>query len=79
MKKALFYSFLGIFIATAAVTLLGIIAGWIAFKGILKWKDDTHAPTKDAGGSIYIIGTVLSLAFGVFGGMIATGKFTLKP
>lgn len=53
------------------------IAVWLAFKAIMRWKvlqdDLRHIP----GSSIYQIGTIVSLAFGIAGGLIVMGKWTL--
>ena len=52
------------------------IAVWLAFKAAARWtseRTDIHS----TGGAIYLIGTALALAFGIFGGMIAKGKWGL--
>lgn len=53
------------------------IAVWLAFKAIIRWKSIESDPRHVPGASIYMIGTAISLAFGVIGGLIATGKTTL--
>jgi uncharacterized protein YneF (UPF0154 family) len=53
------------------------IAVWLAFKAVMRWKvyddDARHIP----GSAIYVVGTIVSLTFGVIGGMIATRKMGL--
>lgn len=67
------------FIYTSTV-LLGRpdgIAVWLAYKAVMRWQigseDRRHIP----GSAIYVVGTVISLTFGVVGGMIAQRKFAL--
>jgi len=53
------------------------IAVWLAYKAVMRWKlgdnDMVHVP----GGAIYVIGTIVSLGFGVIGGLIGTWRLAL--
>ena len=56
------------------------VAVWLAFKAIQRVRvgeqgDYRHIP----GTAIYLTGTGLSVAFGVVGGLIIIGKWTLSP
>ena len=53
------------------------IAVWLAFKAVMRWRvygdDARHIP----GSAIFVVGTIVSLTFGVIGGMIAARKIGL--
>ena len=53
------------------------IAAWLAFKAIMRFKVIDADPRHVPGSPIYMIGTAMNLAFGVIGGLIATGRTTL--
>ena len=55
----------------------GGIAAWLAFKALMRWKSDETNPVHASGISIYQIGTLLSVCFGVIGGLIARGSYKL--
>jgi hypothetical protein len=65
----------------ASCVMFGIpqgIAVWLAFKAVMRWKvsedkDPRHVP----GSLIYMIGTAMNIAFGVIGGFIALGRWSL--
>ena len=48
------------------------IAVFLAFKAVMRWKIGENDPRHTSGSAIYIVGTVLSLTFGVIGGLIVT-------
>ena len=53
------------------------IAVWLAFKAIMRLNTNPSDPRHVPGSPIYMIGTAINLAFGVIGGLIATGKTIL--
>ena len=54
------------------------IAVWLAFKAIMRVKVPAEDPRNVAGTEIFLVGTAISLAFGVLGGMIAIKIWSLK-
>ena len=53
------------------------IAFWLAFKAVMRWKVYDDDARQIPGSAIYVVGTIVSLTFGVIGGMIAARKMGL--
>ena len=54
------------------------IAVWLAFKAIMRFKVKGDDPHHIPGGSIYMIGTALNIAFGILGSFVVNWSVTLK-
>jgi len=53
------------------------IAIWLAFKAVMRWKIYENDPRHIPGSAIYVVGTIVSLIFGVLGGLIAIRRLSL--
>lgn len=53
------------------------IAVFLAYKAVMRWQVYKEDVRNIPGSAIYIIGTVISLAFGVLGALIALWRFKL--
>ncbi len=53
------------------------IAVWLAFKAVMRWKILSDDARNLPGPAIYVVGTIVSLTFGVIGGLIAARKTAL--
>jgi len=55
----------------------GIVA-WLAFKAVMRWKKSESESVHACGTSIFQIGALLSICFGIIGGLIVLGKYTWR-
>lgn len=53
------------------------IAVWLAFKAVMRWKVYEDDPRHIPGSAIYVVGTIVSLMFGILGGLIAIRQWNL--